>query len=60
MHYYIENYKNLAWALPLTDDKFPIKEYSKEKDFCDITISIAKLINLKTELFLQEDLNYGD
>lgn len=60
IHYYVEGYKNLAWALPLKDDKFPIKDYSKEQDFCDIILSVAKLINLKTELFLQEDLNYGD
>jgi len=60
IHYYVEKYKNLVWALPLKADKFPVKEYSKEKDFCDIILSVATIINLKTELFLQEALNYGD
>jgi hypothetical protein len=51
IHYYVQGYKPLAWAIPLIDDDFEIKTI-EEKDFnktlSDIIKLFAKTINIKT------------
>lgn len=51
IHYYIEGYKPLAWAVPLTvDETFTIKTFFDDSNFIEIMQSFKNLINLKTEL----------
>ncbi len=51
IHYHVEGYKSLAWAIPLTDDGFPIKELPDvgfNNTFADVIKSFAKVLNVKT------------
>ena len=54
IHYYVQGYRSLAWALPLTDDKFEIKEINERSDFNNIFTDIikifAKTINIETRI----------
>jgi hypothetical protein len=51
IHYYIEGYKPLAWAIPLTDDdSFPIKHFSDESEIGNIIIEFGRKINLQTKM----------
>ncbi len=54
IHYHVQGYKSLAWALPLTDDDFQIKALSVGSQFnnslADIMKLFAKTINLETVL----------
>jgi len=54
IHYYVEGYRSLAWAIPLTDDNFIIKEINEGSDFNDTFVEIIKLfasvINVKTRI----------
>ena len=51
IHYHVQGYKTLAWALPLTDDDFEIKTI-ENKDFNNslknIIILFAKTIKIET------------
>ncbi|MDR0864068.1 MAG: hypothetical protein LBO74_03935 [Candidatus Symbiothrix sp.] len=53
IHYYVQGYKALAWAIPLTIDDFEIKTI-EEKDFnttlAKIITLFAKAINLETAI----------
>lgn len=49
IHYYVEGYKTtLDWALPLTEDNFPVKNISTSKDILDAFYRFNEIINLKT------------
>jgi len=51
IHYYVQGYKPLAWAIPLIDDDFEIKTIESEefnKSFSNIVILFAKTINIET------------
>ena len=60
IHYCIEGYKELAWAVPLSHDEFPVKKYSTNNDLYNIIESIANLVNLKTKFNVQMSINYDD
>jgi hypothetical protein len=51
IHYHVQGYKSLAWAIPLIDDDFEIKTI-EEKDFNttfkNIIMLFAKTINMET------------
>ena len=51
VHYHVQGYKSLAWAIPLNDDDFEIKTIGNE-DFnyslANIVILFAKKINIET------------
>ncbi|GHT38746.1 hypothetical protein AGMMS49965_03020 [Bacteroidia bacterium] len=54
IHYHIEGYKSLAWAIPLTDDEFEVKELKEGNDFNNSLANavrlFAKTINIETEI----------
>jgi hypothetical protein len=54
MHIYVEGYKDLAWAIPLTDIDFPIKDISQPTDLSDLIINFAHRINLKSLINIQQ------
>jgi len=60
VHYHVQGYKSLAWAIPLTADEFEIKELNDGKDFnrtfADIIKLFAKTINIETEIIVNESL----
>ena len=49
IHYYVEDYKPLAWAIPLADDEFPIKDITTTTDIFPVIQEFAVRINLKTK-----------
>ncbi|MGK0325537.1 MAG: hypothetical protein ACJA1D_000878 [Polaribacter sp.] len=54
MHIYVEGYKPLAWAIPLIDIDFPIKEILQPSDLSELIINFARKINLKSLLNIQQ------
>lgn len=50
IHYYIEGYEQLAWAIPLVDDDFRVKSVADANDIFPVTRAFARKINLKTKL----------
>lgn len=50
IHYVVDGYRPLAWAIPLDDDKFPIKELNGRDDYAKTLQAFFKKINLKTEI----------
>jgi hypothetical protein len=55
IHYYIEGYKPLAWAIPLMDDSFSIKKYTG-RELNEIFNEFGHKINLKTNVTIQGNL----
>ena len=56
MHIYVEGYKPLAWAIPLINSDFPIKQINNQSDISDLIFNFAKKINLKSEINIQQTL----
>lgn len=56
MHIYVEGYKPLAWAIPLIDIDFPIKEINQSSDLSDLIFNFARKINLKSIINIQHAL----
>ena len=57
IHYYVEGYNQLAWAIPLADDGFPVKSIADANDIFSATQKFARKINLKTEFeYYQNEL----
>jgi 5-hydroxyisourate hydrolase-like protein (transthyretin family) len=60
IHYHVQTYESLAWAVPLSDDDFEIKELGRGPSFAadfDRTIrQFAKAINLQTKLTFEASL----
>ena len=54
MHIYVEGYKPLSWAIPLSDTDFPIKEITQASDLSDLIIKFARRINLKSIINIQQ------
>lgn len=58
IHYHVQGYKSLAWAIPLTIDKFEIKKLDNGADFnctfADILKLFAKAVNIETEISVNE------
>lgn len=54
IHYHVQGYSNLAWAIPLSKDAFPIKEInansSFNRTFGEIIQLFAKLVHVETEI----------
>lgn len=51
IHYFIEGYKPLAWAIPLvSDNSFPVKEFAAVSEFAGIFQAFNKKINLLTSM----------
>ena len=54
MHVYVEGYKQLAWAIPLTDTDFPVKDINEKSDLSDLIINFAHKINLTSKIHIQQ------
>jgi len=51
IHYFIEGYKPLSWAMPLTADAtFPVKNFTNQNQIGSIIQTFIKKINLQTQL----------
>jgi hypothetical protein len=50
IHYVVDGYKPLAWAIPLEADDFPIKELTKRQDYANTLKAFFDKINLKTDI----------
>ena len=55
VHYHVEGYKSLAWALPINNDDFPYKNMN-EQNIVEIVEEFARTINLKTQLLINRRL----
>ena len=49
IHYYVEGYKPLAWAIPLADDEFPVKDITTTTNIFPVIQEFAVRINLETK-----------
>ena len=56
MHIYVEGYKPLAWAIPLTEIDFQPKEINQSSDLSDLIYNFARRINLKSIINIQHAL----
>ena len=56
MHIYVEGYKPLAWAIPLTEIDFEPKEINQSSDLSDLIFNFARRINLKSIINIQHAL----
>lgn len=54
MHIFVEGYKPLAWAIPLSDTDFPVKNIKDASDLNDLIINFAKEINLVSQIKIQQ------
>ena len=49
IHYYVQGYKSLAWAIPLKDDAFPYKQVTSRNDLYPAAQAFGARINLQTQ-----------
>ena len=56
MHVYIEGYKALVWAIPLSDTNFETKEIKEHGDLSELIYNFAKEINLTSKFEIQTGL----
>ena len=58
IHYHVQGYKSLAWAIPLSEDEFKVKELNDGTDFNSTFTNILKLfaktVNIETEIIVNE------
>ena len=50
IHFAVEGYRSLAWAVPLEADEFPIKEITSVTEISEAFSSFFKRINVETTL----------
>lgn len=53
MHVFVEGYRDLAWAVPLSSTPFPINNIKDINDLYDLIVNFANYINLKSTLTIQ-------
>jgi len=56
MHLYIQGYSPLAWAIPLSDSNFPIKNISDNNEYESAIIAFMNIINNKTNIQFQHPI----
>lgn len=56
VHIYVEGFKDLAWAVPLSTYNFPILDISNTDDFRSAINAFAKEINIVTPFVIQNAL----
>lgn len=60
IHYHVEGYKSAAWALPIEDDGFAVKELGftdYNSNIIKILDDLSRVINLKTKITYSCTLN---
>lgn len=50
IHYVVDGYPPLVWAIPLEADSFPVKDLDDRKDYIDVLKAFFHRINLKTAI----------
>ena len=50
IHYVVDGYKPLAWAIPLELDDFPVKELNGRENYAQTLSAFFQKINLKTAI----------
>lgn len=50
IHYVVNGYKPLAWAIPLEIDKFSVTKLNGREDYSRVLYAFFKKINLKTRI----------
>lgn len=53
IHIYVEGFKDLAWAVPLTAYNFPVLDISNNTDFSTAISAFAKEINIVSPFTIQ-------
>jgi hypothetical protein len=53
IHFYVEGYRPLAWAMPLKEHSFDVKELASEADYVAALTNFAKLLNVQSKLSVQ-------
>lgn len=57
IHYYVEGYKTtLDWAMPLSDNDFPVKQITNSNDIIEAFFKFNQRINLKTNFVINQML----
>lgn len=56
IHYVVDGYRPLAWAIPLDLDDFPIKELNGSEDYTNTLNAFFQKINLKTAIRFNHQL----
>lgn len=56
IHYVVDGYKPLAWAIPLETDNYLVKELKKREDYAETLDAFFKKINLKTKISYNHQL----
>ena len=56
IHYVVDGYKPLAWAIPLELDDFPIKKLNGREDYTNTLNAFFLKINLKTAIRFNHQL----
>ncbi|HVA98769.1 MAG TPA: hypothetical protein VNG53_07740 [Bacteroidia bacterium] len=56
IHVYVEGFKDLAWAVPLSVYKFPVLDINNTEDFTSAINAFAKEINIVTPFVIQNTL----
>lgn len=50
IHYHVEGYKSLAWAIPLKDTDFATQDINNTDEFADAVSAFVKKINIITPI----------
>ena len=56
IHYHVDGYSPLAWAMPLSDTDFPVKDIEMgnvSASFAKAIIEFARMLNIKTRINVQ-------
>ncbi|MCW2276923.1 DUF6978 family protein [Heliophilum fasciatum] len=56
IHYHVQGYKTLSWAVPLAVDVFPVKTIDDFTSFQQAILCFGKRIRLNTELDIEKRL----
>jgi len=56
IHYVVNGYKPLAWAIPLEFDAFPVKELNGREDYSRTLSAFFQKINLKTTITFNQQM----
>jgi len=55
IHYHVQGYRTLAWAIPLQIDEFSVKKMVDFTSLRQALVAFSKKINLTTEIILVEE-----
>lgn len=56
IHIYVEGYKPLVWAVPLSDYDFAVKSINQNEDIIELLYKFGEKINLQTRINIKPSL----